>query len=462
MTGERSADILICGAGIAGVATAYHLAVTEGVERVVLIDERPPLSLTSDKSTECYRNWWPGPGPAMVSLMNRSIDLLEDWADRSGNTFGLNRRGYLFATAREEQAETYRALGREISELGAGPLRIHGEGPGDRSYEPAPLEGYRDLPTGADLLVDPALIREHFPYLNEETVAVLHTRRCGWFSSQQLGRYLLDQALAHGAELFPGRVEGVATAGGRVESVQVSAPSEQVRFDIDQFVIAAGPKCNEVAGMLDVELPIFCELHSKVSFEDHRTAVPRGAPLLIWSDEQKLPWSEEEERLLQQDPELRWLLDTFPAGVHTRPEGPADSPVVLMLWTYDVEPVEPTFPPPHDTELYPEIALRGLSTMIPDLEAYFERLPRPFVDGGYYAKTEENRPLLGPLPVDGAHLVGALSGFGLMAAPAAGELVAAHLTGGELPAYEGWFRLERYEDPEYRALLEDWGSSGQL
>lgn len=69
--------MLLCGAGIAGIAAAYHLAVHAGIKKVVLVDERPPLSLTSDKSTECYRNWWPGPGPAMVSLMNRSIDIME-------------------------------------------------------------------------------------------------------------------------------------------------------------------------------------------------------------------------------------------------------------------------------------------------------------------------------------------------------------------------------------------------
>src|SRR5438552_13933890 len=67
-----TADVVICGAGIAGVAAAYHLAVRRGVTDVVLVDERPPLSLTSDKSTECYRNWWPGPGDDMVALMNRS------------------------------------------------------------------------------------------------------------------------------------------------------------------------------------------------------------------------------------------------------------------------------------------------------------------------------------------------------------------------------------------------------
>src|SRR5262245_20058910 len=94
-TDANTAEVVICGAGIAGIAAAYHLAVRRGVTDVLLIDERPPLSLTSDKSTECYRNWWPGPGDAMVALMNRSIDLLEELARESGNMFRMNRRGYL-------------------------------------------------------------------------------------------------------------------------------------------------------------------------------------------------------------------------------------------------------------------------------------------------------------------------------------------------------------------------------
>ena len=69
---------------MAGVAAAYHLAARHGVRRVVLVDERPPLSLTSDKSTEAYRNFWPGPDDAMVRFMNRSIDLLEELAEASG------------------------------------------------------------------------------------------------------------------------------------------------------------------------------------------------------------------------------------------------------------------------------------------------------------------------------------------------------------------------------------------
>jgi glycine/D-amino acid oxidase-like deaminating enzyme len=47
---------VVCGAGIAGVSTAYFLTVGRGMSDVVLCDPLPPLTLTSDKSTECYRN----------------------------------------------------------------------------------------------------------------------------------------------------------------------------------------------------------------------------------------------------------------------------------------------------------------------------------------------------------------------------------------------------------------------
>jgi glycine/D-amino acid oxidase-like deaminating enzyme len=47
-------SIIICGAGVTGVSAAYHLA-RAGVRDILLVDERPPLSLTSDRSTEWSR-----------------------------------------------------------------------------------------------------------------------------------------------------------------------------------------------------------------------------------------------------------------------------------------------------------------------------------------------------------------------------------------------------------------------
>ncbi len=71
---------------------------------IVIVDPRPPLTLTSDKSTECYRNWWPN--EPMVQLMGRSIDLLDTYARESDDVFGLTRRGYLYLTADSNRLAT--------------------------------------------------------------------------------------------------------------------------------------------------------------------------------------------------------------------------------------------------------------------------------------------------------------------------------------------------------------------
>jgi glycine/D-amino acid oxidase-like deaminating enzyme len=455
----KTAEVVICGAGIAGIAAAYHLAVRRGMTDVVIVDELPPLSLTSDKSTECYRNWWPGPDDAMVALMNRSIDILEELARETGNVFRMNRRGYLFATADPDRAPHFIERATEAAALGAGPVRVHASAASD--YQEAPAEGFEDRLTGSDVIIDRSLIRRHFPYLADDTVALLHARRCGWFSGQQLGMYLLERARDKGVRLLEGRVERVDTAGGRVRAVAVSARSGGQSISTPRFVNAAGPFVKAVGRLLGVELPVFCERHTKVAFNDVLGALPRHAPMLIWTDPVRLPWSEEERVEIARSDEHRRLLEELPAGVHGRPEGVGDSPVVLLIWTYDVEPVEPTFPLKFDSA-YPEIVIRGMSRIIPALTAYFRRLPRGVVDGGYYTKTRENRFLAGPLPVEGAYVIGALSGYGLMASNGAADLLADYLSDEPLPSYASAFRLDRYDDPEYRELLERWGDSGQL
>ena len=190
---NRTADIIICGAGITGVATAHYLS-RAGFQNILLLDERPPLSFTSDHSTECYRNWWPD--PEMLAIINRSINLMEDLADESGNIFHMNRRGYLYLTADQNKVSGLEAASHRTSELGAGPLRVHSAEAA--SYEPAHPEGFHDTPEGADLLLGSDLIRKHFPYITENAVAALHARRAGWLSAQQLGMYLLETGRRHG------------------------------------------------------------------------------------------------------------------------------------------------------------------------------------------------------------------------------------------------------------------------
>jgi glycine/D-amino acid oxidase-like deaminating enzyme len=432
-----TADVVICGAGLAGVATAHHLAVRHGIRRVVLIDEREPLSLTSAMGTQGYRNWWPGPDDTMFRFVSRSIDLLEETARESGNVFRLNRRGYLFATADAEQIDRFEATAAQVSSFGMGPVRRHAE---LGSYAPAPAEGFEQQPIGADLLLGDGA-RGAFPFLAPETVAALHVRRAGTINAAALGDWLLRRAVAAGVEFVRGTVNGIDATGGRVRAARLT-DGRQIATDV--FINAAGPAVDHAARLLGVDLPVFHELHAKVTIRDRERAVPRDAPFVIWTDP------------LHIDGEL------LAGGVHLRPVDLTGGDELFLIWTFETD-VRPYVWPPAFNPRYGDVVLQGAARMVPALARYVaEGVPR-LVDGGYYCKTPENRPLIGPLPVQGAFVVGALSGIGLMSSHAAGELVAAHVVGAPLPDYARWFLPSRYDDAGYRAMAETWGALvGQL
>ncbi|KAJ3071552.1 hypothetical protein HK102_006410 [Quaeritorhiza haematococci] len=158
------------------------------------------------------------------------------------------------------------------------------------------------------------------------------------------------------------------------------------------------------------------------------------------------------------------------AGAHLRPlcenerEG---SGQFYGIWTYDNDAIYKTpVYPPHDPPLYATVVLRGLSRMIPALSKYFSSSPSNptattatspsfladpnivSVDSGYYCKTVDNTPLIGPVEraqldlkpagdkassvvgeveVKGLFVNGGVSGFGVMCSQAAGELAALHV-----------------------------------
>lgn len=449
----NSTDAVICGAGIAGVSAAYFLS-RHGINNIILVDELPPLNLTSSHSTECYRNWWPD--PEMLALMNRSIDLIEEVADNCGNAFSLNRRGYLFVTADQAKIPEMKKRAGKISGLGGGPLRIHDQI--QSSYVPHEPEGYSASEIGADLIIGSELIKRHFPYLTGDSQAALHVRRAGWFSAQQLGMHLLEAAREKGAQFKIGKICTVNVVNNQVDSVELTSGE---KFNTNVFINAAGPYFKNVGKQCGLDIPVFTELHLKVAFKDHLETINRDAPLLIWDDPQSLEWEKDEHDFLANDPETRWLTEPFPSGAHTRPEGGKGSQVALMLWEYQSKIMDPVPNPPLD-EYYPEVALRGMAKMIPTIKNYFSRSPRPILDGGFYTKSKDNRPIVGPTRIKGVYLIGAMSGYGIMSACGVGELLSQHITGKPLPFYANAFLLERFDDPAYLKWMESITDSGQL
>jgi glycine/D-amino acid oxidase-like deaminating enzyme len=199
-----------------------------------------------------------------------------------------------------------------------------------------------------------------------------------------------------------------------------------------------------------------------MSLRDHLGVIGRESPLLIWSDPQELEWTEEERAWLETHPRGREHLEILPPGAHVRPEGGRDSQMVLMLWDYQVRPFEAVVWPPPLDDLFPEVVLRGLMKMLPGLRGYLGRMPRPQLDGGYYTHTVDNRPLICPLPVRGAYVMGALSGFGIMAACAAAELLTAYILDSPLPPYAADFALARFQDESYLSEISTPGGFGPL
>ena len=177
-------------------------------------------------------------------------------------------------------------------------------------------------------------------------------------------------------------------------------------------------------------------------------------PFSIDLDGQVLDWQEDDRAHLLEDDSMAWLAGPMPGGIHCKAEGADRGTWIKLGWAYATEAAEPLREPALD-DRFPEVVLRGAARLNPGLRVYYERLPRPLSHyGGYYTMTRENWPLIGPAGPDGSFVVGALSGFGTMAACAAGYLAAASATGAEVPDHARLLGLSRYEDPGFVAYLE--------
>lgn len=438
MSENSSYDIVICGSGIAGIATAYYLSTVQGIHNILLVDKRAPMSLTSDKSGECYRNWWPH--PAMAQLVNRSIDLMDDMARESNNFFNLNRQGYAYVSQKRDNPQL-----AHFANLPVGGIRLHENDSSDYQRE----QSYDGTLIGADVLQTRNLLEQHFPHLNANINSLIHVRRAGWLSAQQLGAYMLEKIRANGIQEMRGTVQQIETDSQGVSAIIIETENTQQRIETRTFVNAAGPYINHIAALLDESLPVYNVLHQKIVFQDIHAIVPRNAPFTIYLDEQTLDWSEDEREFLRDDPETQWMLEKFPGGLHVRPEGGAESNWIKLGWAFNQSKENPV-DEPHLPESFVDVVVRGATRMIPDLQKYVNQIPTPIMyDGGFYTRTEENMPIISPMQTNGAYVLGALSGFGIMAACAAAELLSKQIVGNKLPDTAAQFLLSRYENPDY-------------
>ena len=116
---------------------------------------------------------------------------------------------------------------------------------------------------------------------------------------------MLERARENGVRLIAARVENIDVADKKIQAVHLRNGSGTVTISTQHFINAAGPLLREVGLMIGVDLPVFSELHLKMAFKDTLGAVPRNAPMLIWTDPLVLSWSEEERAMLAQSEETK-------------------------------------------------------------------------------------------------------------------------------------------------------------
>lgn len=242
----RTADAVVVGGGIVGVATAFWLS-RAGLD-TVLVEMRDGLStLTTPNSIECFRAQFTE--PAMAELALPSIAIFENLAEVigiPGYDVSLRHQGYLFVTDDPATVPDMKASVEQHRRVGV---------------------------TDSEFLDHDELLRR-FPYLSDRAVAATFRQNDGWLSSHEA-----TQGFAKGSSarfLLQTRATGIGLDGQGVCGVETNRGTISTRTVVN----AAGPFAGVVCGMAGVELPLEPVRRQK-AFISPRPQIPQDAPLTI-------------------------------------------------------------------------------------------------------------------------------------------------------------------------------------
>lgn len=440
-------DVLVIGAGIIGIATAYYLKKMSPGLKVTVVEQDQPMAYTSAQSGENYRNWWPH--PTMKAFTEHSIKLMEAISVETGDRINLTRRGYLLVTRKKDVSgllsELEKSYGMDADKF----IRYHISGqPSD--YRPPLSERWQDAPEGVDVIQDVTLIKKYFPNFDGDVKNIIHIRNAGMVDSQQMAFFMMESFRAAGGHKVTGKVVAIE----QDENFSVILEGDLAPISANKIINAAGPFVANIAKMLGLTLPVENILQQKIAFPDTENTIPRALPFSIDLDEQLIDWDDDEKELLADDAEFSWLTKAISGSIHCRPEGGDHANWLKLGWAFNEASVEASMQPALN-DYYPEIVLRGAARLNPALKKYYNGLPRNMIHyGGYYTATEENWPIIGKTDIEGFYINGAMSGFGTMAACAGGELCAQWLLDEDRPIYANELSLDRYKNPAFMLQLK--------
>ena len=368
-TFPRTADAVVIGGGIVGVATAFWLS-RDGLE-TVLVEMRDGLStLTTPESIESFRAQFTE--PAMSELAQESIEVFENFAEVigvPGYDIDLHQQGYLFVTEDAGMIDEVEAAVETHHELGV---------------------------TDSEFLTGDEA-RERFPYLSDTIVAGTFRQKDGWLSTHEAA-----QGFAKGCDatfLVSTKATDVLTDEQGVCGVETTRGTIATRTVVN----AAGPFAGKVGEMVGLDLPLDPVRRQKV-FLSQQPLVPEDAPLTIdivrdsyWRPETGgayIAWVDPDEPV-DDDPSEDLFTDRYFAAI-----------VLEKLINI--------------TPFWEEVAMNLKKADV-------------HPSAGYYVYTPDDQPLIGPTPDMPGFYLNCGYWAGVMLSPAAGKRVANLITGAMEP-----------------------------
>lgn len=233
-----SYDAIVCGAGISGAATAYHLS--KRGAKTLLLDRGELASGGTGKSAAIIRQSYST--PLLVRLARTSITILESAQGTLGKSAGFVQDGYCFVVSAEmlDGARKNVAMQKDL-----GIVNEWSEGPG---------------------------FPERLPEINPEGIAgIVYEPHGGYADPVQA-----TEAFIHGFERIGGEfrartpVRRLLRSGDRITGVELDSGA----VSASHVVNAAGPWARQLAASAGIDL----ELRS-VREQDTVWQVPAGRPV---------------------------------------------------------------------------------------------------------------------------------------------------------------------------------------
>ena len=362
----RSAEVVIIGGGIVGVATAWHLA-RVGIQAVILEGAGALGSRTTAMSAHCIRAQFGEPDN--IRMMAESLSFYEAFhhlcrLDEVAPNVGLVQQGYLFASTNPADREEFEARVAQQARAGLDDV----------------------------LLLDGTDVRRRYPWLSDEIEIATFRQRDGWIDSASP---VIGMARSCGVPIhLNAPVEEIVVEHGRVTGVRCQTGI----VSTNTVVLAAGPFSRDLS---PEPLPLALWRRHRIIISP-RPEIPQDGPVTIdantgahWRPHvggALAAWAQPES-----DMPACWPVPVDKGFVERILRGADGVGRLAPIWQ--------SLAPSLDTS---EITLTA----------------------GQYTMTPDHRPLIGPaVQTGGLYLHTGYSGHGIMGSPAGGRILAEEVAG---------------------------------